>query len=74
LKAKQKQYAIQCSFGPGFGGGWDLAVSDNCNANTKSYTNFGESYANDTGLDGNSLFAGSQNFQVREIEIFQIAD
>ncbi len=38
--------AIQCipSYGPVFGGGADLAVSDKCNVNNNSCTNFSYSY------------------------------
>jgi hypothetical protein len=76
LKAERKKYAICCNsdWGPAFGGPCDIAVSGNCNANTKSYTCLGYTYTNDTGLDNNVVFAGSQNFQVREIEVFEITD
>jgi hypothetical protein len=42
LKAGEKQDAICCdsSRSPEFGRGADIAVSDNCNANTTSYTWF----------------------------------
>jgi hypothetical protein len=45
-----KHQAIYCDseFGPYFGG--DIAVYDNCNAHTGSFTSFGTSYTNDTGL------------------------
>jgi hypothetical protein len=43
-----------------------IGVSDNCNANTHSFTSyFGDSYTNDTGRNGNTFFTGSQIFQVR---------
>jgi hypothetical protein len=40
LKAEEKQSAINCDSGrvPYFGGGRNIAVSDNCNANTRSFT------------------------------------
>jgi hypothetical protein len=62
LKAEQKDLAINCysSYGPHF---YDIRVSDNCNANTDSYASvFGSSYANDTGLDGETFFTGAENF------------
>jgi hypothetical protein len=31
-------------------------------------------YANGTGLDGETLFAGSRHFTVKEIEVFEITD
>jgi hypothetical protein len=49
-------------------------VSDNCNANIRSYTSLGNSYINDTALDRFALFAGSYYFRVKEIEVFEITD
>jgi hypothetical protein len=72
LKAETKGQAIICDsdWGPHF---YDIVVSDNCNENTRSYTEyFGNSYTNDTGLDGNTFFTGSTYFQVKEIEVFEI--
>jgi hypothetical protein len=73
LKAEKKDKAIYCYYsgGPNF---WDIGVKDNCNANTDSWTyHFGRSYANDTGLFGNTFLTRSGNFTVREIEVFEIA-
>jgi hypothetical protein len=66
-----KSVAICCDSqrGPHFG---DIAVRDNCNANTDSETSLGYSYTNDTGLDGKTVFTGSHDFQVKEIEVFEI--
>jgi hypothetical protein len=72
LKAKKKDEAIYCrsKCGPIFR---DLSVADNCNANTDSSTsNFGHTYINDTRLDGDTFFTGSEEFQVKEIEVFEI--
>jgi hypothetical protein len=74
LKAEAKDEAIACasSWGPHF---YDIGVSEDCNANTDSITfNFGDSYANDTGLDGKTFFTGSWHFKVKEIEVFEITD
>jgi hypothetical protein len=73
LKAEKKDEAIYCSFnrGPLFN---DIGVSDDCNANTHSYTSLGRSYTNDTGLDGEKFFTGSKYFQVKEVEVFEITD
>jgi hypothetical protein len=75
LTAWMKHQAIFCNStrGPFFGGG-DILVSDNCNANTNSYTRLGFSYTNDAGLDGGVVFTGSGNFQVKEIEVFEITN
>jgi hypothetical protein len=83
LKSERKQFAIYCpsSYGPIFGGGHDIYVSDNCAANVSSHAaHFGHTYANDTGVaprDSNGysmFFAGSSHFQVKEIEVFEIAN
>jgi hypothetical protein len=73
LKAEEKQWAIRCepASGPCFG---DMDVSDNCNANPFSFTNLCDHYTNDTGLDGKTVFTGSQYFKVKEIEVFEITD
>jgi hypothetical protein len=74
LKTEKKDDAIYCesSYGPHF---WDLRVLDNCNANIDSFTyNFGHTYANDTGRDGETFLTGSNGFIVKEIEVFEITD
>jgi hypothetical protein len=73
LKAEKKREAIYCNSeeGPHFYG---MAVYDNCNANTKSWTSLGYAYTNDPGLDDRIVFTGSANFQVKEIEVFEITD
>jgi hypothetical protein len=74
LKAKRKDHALYCgsSMGPDF---TDIGVSDNCNTNAGSYTsNFGDAYANDTGIAGFNFFTGSRNFTVKEIEVFEITE
>jgi hypothetical protein len=75
LKAEKKHLAINCHSkrGPCFVDiSWDLGVSDHCNANS-SYTWLGSSYTNDTKLYGQIVFTYSKNFQVAEIEVFEIA-
>jgi hypothetical protein len=72
LKAENKREAICCySFrGPFFR---DICVYDNCNTNTDSNSMVGFSYTNDTGLSNHIVLAGSLKFQVKEIEVFEIA-
>jgi hypothetical protein len=76
LKAEKKQRAILCcsEMGPCFGDPCDMAVRDNCNADTWSDTSLGWCYTNDTGLSMFVVFTGSDNFQVKEIEVFGITD
>jgi hypothetical protein len=60
------------------GNGGAIVISDDCNMNNKSHTlgwdNQYSSYANDTGLDGCTLFTGEKNFTVKELEIFELID
>jgi hypothetical protein len=74
LKAERKNQAI-CSIancGPHF---YDICVLDNCNANTDSENfGFGTIYTDDTGLDGDTFFTGSDYFQVKEIEVFELTE
>jgi hypothetical protein len=78
LKSEEKWRAIYCDAGcgPCFGFGFcDIFVFDNCNANTHSRSyDLGQTYANDTGLDGRTFLAGWEYFQVQEIEFFEITD
>jgi hypothetical protein len=73
LKSNKQDEAIECvsCSGPHFG---DIGVSDHCNT-VSSYTfAFGVRYTNNTGLHGMTFFTGSQLFNVKEIEVFQIID
>jgi hypothetical protein len=75
LKADKQDRAIRCNSdtGPIFIGGF--VVSDHCNANSGSHTGaFGYNYANDTGLDGETVLTGAEKFTVKEIEVFAIGD
>jgi hypothetical protein len=74
LKTEMKNGAIYCDSrqGPCFGDG-DIDVGDNCNANTDSQTFLGYCYTNDTKLDAKTFFTGSERFQVKEIEVFEIS-
>jgi hypothetical protein len=69
-----QSYGISCrqDHGPTFGGGHDIYVANECNGNTSNYTNFGHSYANDTGRDGKQVLTGEYHFTVKEIEVFAI--
>jgi hypothetical protein len=74
LKAEKKDEALYCDsgFGPCFCG---IAVSDNCHIFTWSDTShFGSCYINDTGLDSKTFFTGSENFKVKDIEVFEITE
>jgi hypothetical protein len=67
-------YAIACvgSYGPTFGNGYDLHIADACNQNTNCYTNFGNAFMNDSGINGQQVFVGEYTFTVKEIEVFAV--
>jgi hypothetical protein len=74
LKAgkKSREIFVYSDYGPDI---CDISVSDNCNANTDSFTyGCGQSYTNDTGLDAITFFTGWLISQVKEIEVFQITE
>jgi hypothetical protein len=79
LKEEKKEMAIRCDslwcavFGD------EIGVSDFCNTNSESYTEFGTNshdnnrvYAND--VDFGSFFTGAEEFTVKEIEVFEITN
>lgn len=71
-------YAIYCSsdFGPGFGSGPDFRISNCSNENTNSSSILGHTYTHSDLSNGyinrETILAGSPNFKVAEIEVFQI--
>jgi hypothetical protein len=72
LKADKKHEAIYCNpeRGPYF---CDIHISENCSASPSNHTSgFGLRYTNHTGREGKTFFAGSEYFQVWEIEFFEI--
>ena len=70
-------YAIYrySGYGPTFGGGFDIYITDNANGNTNSYSDFGESnyYSVLSGVqDKNKILAGTRNFTPDEVEVFYL--
>jgi hypothetical protein len=60
------------NYGPHF---LDIYVVNKCNATTTSFTvHFSENYTNHTGLPGDTIFTGSEDFKVKEIEVFEIIE
>jgi hypothetical protein len=76
IDSNSHQYAIQCSlsFGPIFGG-CDLVIANNSNTTTNSWSNLGLFYSHPQYADGTneakSFLAGSHNFRLDEIEVYQ---
>ena len=61
------------SYGPTFGGGHDIAIRDNANSNTNSYSNFGYSYSLPSGIkDRKTILAGTFKFTPDEVEVFYL--
>ena len=63
------------TYGPTFGGGHDLYISDNCHVNTNSYSQLGYTYKLPTGYVAGTnqvqrLLAGTFTFKVDEYEVF----
>jgi hypothetical protein len=77
LKADRKQFAIHCGSGHGPTFGCyppDIAVYTNCHieGGATHTSGFGRTYLNDTGVTDGIVLTGSQKFQVKEIEVFEI--
>ena len=59
----------QDSYGPTFGGGHDLYISDNCKSYNNSYCNKGSYNTGNTNLLGEN---GQTNFYVSKYEVYQV--
>ena len=66
------QFGIYCksSYGPTFGGGHDLNITSEANANLSSYSNLGHSYHCRQSNGNPSFLVGQRNFSVNEMEVF----
>ena len=78
FKNIKPQYSIDDSpnYGPTFGGGNDIYISDNCGSNNNSHSNLGHSFSgcpfkSDT-VEAKSFLCGSHKFKVEEIEVWQL--
>lgn len=72
LKKKMFAIAHHANFGPVFGAGADLSISDQCHLNDASYSNLPHSYDGED-ASSSSLF-GDYNFTVTDYEVFTLAD
>ena len=60
-------------FGPAFGQGFDLCISDNAASNVESYTGFGVTYQPPSGIsDDKTILAGTNKFTPSQVEVFHI--
>ena len=76
---QNSQYALYhlSHYGPVFGGGADLLISNNANLNTASYTNFSRIYQAPPGYtysapNTRALLAGTYYFIPSEVEVFYL--
>ena len=72
-----KALSHNSAFGPSFGGGRDLHVSNNANSNTDSHTNFGSTYQPPPGyaFDADKthvLLTGARLFTPSEVEVLYL--
>ena len=60
------------SYGPTFGSGHDICISDDAVNNQRSYTECGQTYSNPMGYSGVNcgFFTGSRGFTPSDIEVF----
>ena len=60
------------SYGPTFGNGYDIYISDNALDNQASYTKCGQTYSIPSGYSAGdcSFFTGSNQFTPTDIEVF----
>ena len=75
IKSGQNQYAIYrySSYGPTFGGGHDIHISNNAASNRQSYTYCGRTYPLPPGYSSSgscTFYAGSYKFTPTDIEVF----
>ena len=76
-KYSSNQYSIRfhSSFGPTFGGGYDIYISNSASSNSDSYSNLGWTYSPPSGYSYGSTFAqiflaGTYHFTPDEVETF----
>ena len=61
------------SYGPAFGAGYDIVITDNANTGISSYTYFGSSYSLPSGVkDRKTILAGTYHFTPDEVEVFYL--
>ena len=72
LKGTANQNGIYCSsgYGPTFGGGHDLHISNDANANSNSYSSLNNAFESPPHITPSTFFAGNQKFVVNELEVF----
>ena len=72
LKADKTVNGIYChsSYGPTFGSGHDLYISNAANSSGSSSSNLNNTYNCPPNQSGTTFLVGNQNFMVNEYEVF----
>ena len=78
ISSSSRAYSIYCSpgYGPSFGEGHDIYISDYASSNSNSYSNLGATYSPPSGYSYDSTFARTflagtnYNFRPDEVETF----
>ena len=73
--SNSKSILFQSSFGPTFGGGYDIYISNSASSNSNSYSDLGYTYSPLSGYSYGSTFAqtflaGTYTFTPDEVETF----
>ena len=75
--SSNRAHSIYCSsgYGPTFGGGHDIYISNYASSKSNSYSNLGYTYSPPSGYSYDSIFAqtflaGSHSFTPDEVETF----
>ena len=77
IDSNRHESAIRChpKFGPIFGSGDDIRIADNANTTKKNHSRLGDTYKHPQyafGTDeARTFLAGSNRFQLDEIEVYQ---
>ena len=66
-----KSIFCNSGYGPTFGSGYDICICNNANTRAGSYSKLGVSYQHPQPEQGHSYLAGSDEFQLTEIEVYQ---
>ena len=62
------------AFGPTFGTGWDIFISNDANSDQYSRTDFGDDYSVPIGVQARyTILAGTYNFSPDDWEVFYLA-
>ena len=72
FECKDTQYSTLChaTYGPAFGGGYDLGIHDGGDTG-RSYTNFPHAYTDTLGR-GNATFTGAKEFTPEDYEVWAV--